>query len=340
MQIDRTLSTTDNLTKMVNEKAVFKYKPGDLKKTGTLTAIAPAAGNGMNNTELTILPADNSFAAGSVNIRYTRTTIANNRPGAGGLIFTNNADTHASIHAKICDLYQLLPEEVQFVDPAAPPPGGFQAMYNVSPVALSRLYLPGAVVITARNQDKFVEADPSYFFGATTGEEEGRATYSVIPQTTPGFTAIDVQLSNWSSALFTDKQNFFRMLNRLVNRPNLFNESNVTISEPVQGQAPALSAGFYEAYVDFDPVADGLLSTPGRLYFARKMLSAVSAVPASIFNNHEDSRGRQLFEYKEYPLDRITFGAYQSANPNYQYFTVNNSYIWHPYSNSRCLMSL
>lgn len=332
MRIDSSKSTAENMLALVNAEAKFRYQPGAFTM-GDPGAITPGPGNGMNNTQLLLSGLEAGGTTGSAIVRYTRQTVAENRPSAGNVVYSTNADTQASIHERIAEKHRLVLEELVFTDPFEPPPGSFEANYTVAAKANSKLYAPGSMTIKVINNDALpAKISPRWLFPYA-GMADTRKAYDLK---TAGFTIeqLSPASGNYTTYGNTDKDNFAQLLNYVAGRPGLLKAKDFTLSAPVYQQGfvnlPSIYGLAYYHAINFDVGAESQLSEGGVLYYSLYQYNAFAGIPQAIKDDQTINRGRRVFEYLKLPVDKIVFQAYNPSFPDRVYYSIPDSVIFLP----------
>lgn len=268
-RIDHQLSTAQNVVNLLNDKALHQMQANDFT-LDALQPITPNAGNGMNNTQATLTGTPTGRLDGQSNVTYTRFGVAQSRPTAGTHILVASGDTHASVHAKICERHGLVAEEVTFIDPIRVPVGGEAMNYTVSAKANSPIYTPGSMVISARNNTPFTSAHPNYFYGSPVGTYLDKPVY-LLPSTV---------LDLYSNHKINKRVALFNLMN--AKRLKLDREmlpADLALGVPI---AQGVSGQSGNTLVEFTPIGSNPALTEGGYFlYGRQALPDTITIPTT-----------------------------------------------------------
>lgn len=310
-RIDHTLSTEQNLVNLANTAALYPLKTGEFE-LNNLRNITPSAGNDFSNTAATLSGVPDSRLVGDTEVVYTRATVAAQRPTAGTRLTCLNADTHATILAKICERHRLVQEELIVTNPLHRPVGGQTLPYTVEARPGSQIYLNGGpLTIQVTNRDAFKSAPASYFFGAAVGEHNGQPVY-LLPST---------PLAEYSNSKIVKRQALLNLVNaKRLKTEALFRLDTINLGIPVAGsiegqlgntlvsfgplgENTALDDGGYFLYTRHSAPQTGTLNPGGPNYAFYKSLTNALLWPGFI-------------EKQNYPKDEFSLVRVISTVPS------------------------
>ena len=274
-RIDHTKTTLQNIVALLNDKSKYPIAAADIASVGVPTVITPGAGNGNNNTQVVITGNEAGKHPGQTTVQYNRFALSASRPKVGTRVLCTNADTHATIQAKILAQYRLVAEEVTFTNPFRRPEGGEELVYTVTPKANSSIYLAGSFNVGALNISELTyPVHPSFVFGDPVRQYNGLNVYQIPTTATSAF--VDVSLNTVA--------NFTRLLNlkKQARSTQTISAAQITYGTPVDH-----TVGTTRNYAVFG-IGNGTYFTEGG-YIEHVRADRMEGFTAPFYNNFNPS---------------------------------------------------